>query len=222
MGMGVKRVQVTSQGVSMQPEDRYVNVFYFQDAPPPGDLATLCAAVEGFYKDVPAGSSTPVMHYLSGISGYAGSNIRVYDLDDPMPRAPLIDWPMSVGGHAGSSSKNLPDEVALCLSYSAGPASGLPIARRRGRVYIGPFSDNALRTGEGVSTESAPAQALMDVIVDAASAMRSIAEGAGYSWSVWSPTDQLATTIVDWHVDNAWDTQRRRGNKPTARVSDSV
>lgn len=206
----------------MQPEDRYVNVFYFQNVTPPGDLAALCAAVEGFYKDVPTGSTHPVAYYLSGISGYPGSNIRVYDLDDPMPRAPLLDWPMTVGGHAGSSSKNLPDEVALCLSYSAGPASGLPIARRRGRVYIGPFSDNALRTGEGVSTESAPAVDLMETIVDAASNLQSVSGGAGFDWSVWSPTDQAAVSIINWHVDNAWDTQRRRGNKPTARVSDSV
>lgn len=205
----------------MQPEDRYVNVLYFQNVTPPGDLPALCAAVQGFYTSVPSGSTNALAYYLSGISGYPGSNIRVYDLDDTPPRAPLIDWPMPVGGHAGASSKNLPDEVALCLSYSAGAASGLPIARRRGRIFIGPFSDNALRTGEGVSTESAPSLALMECIVDAATDMHGVAAGAGFDWSVWSPTDQAAVSILKWHVDNAWDTQRRRGNKPTARVSSS-
>jgi len=220
--MAIIRAQVSSQGATLQPEDRYVNVFYFTGDPLTADLGTLATTIGNFYTVTPSGSANPLNYWMSGISGYPGSTIKLYNMADPKPRAPILTRDWDASGHAGSSSKNLPDEVALCLSYHAAGASGIPIARRRGRVYIGPFSDNALRTGEGVSSESAPAVALMECIVDAATQLRSVADGANWTWSVFSPTNEGAAEIVGWHVDNAWDTQRRRGNRPTSRITGGV
>jgi len=220
--MAIIRAQVTQQGASLQPEDRYVNVFYFTGDPAGAGLTTLADALENFYDSVPGGSSQALVHWLSGMSGYPGGSVKMYDIADAMPRSPIFSRDWTPAGHAGGSSKNMPDEVALCLSYSAAGASGIPIARRRGRIYIGPFADNAMRTGEGVSAESAPALDLMNCMIHAAAGLKSVAEGAGYTWSVYSPTNGGAAEIINVHVDNAWDIQRRRGNRPSARVAQSV
>lgn len=205
----------------MQPEDRYVNVFYFQPDVTPGTLATLSAAIKNFYSSTPAGETHPLTWYLSGVIDAPGATVKMYDLDDAKPRATVFEETYTPAGFGGSSVRNLPNEVALCLSYSAGPASGQPIARRRGRLYLGPWSENALATA-GLNAEATPEDALRDLVPKAAQEMASVAAGAGYDWSVYSPTDDLAISILSCWCDNAWDTQRRRGNKPTARTTELI
>jgi hypothetical protein len=41
--------------------------------------------------------------------------------------------------------------------------------------------------------------------------------GEDVEWAIYSPTANLHKTITDIWVDDAWDTQRRRGLAPTTR-----
>lgn len=220
--MGIIRVQHAFQGVSLQPEDQYVNVFYFQPAASPGSLADLAAAVKSFYHTIPAGESTSLDKYLSGVADAPGASVKMYDLDDAIPRASIYEEFYNPSAFGAGASKNLPNEVALCLSYSAGPASGLPIARRRGRIYVGPFCENALIAAGGTAAESGPNAELQFAIPKGAQSMAEVAAGIGYDWSVYSPSNLEAVSILSCWCDNAWDTQRRRGNKPTMRYTQTI
>lgn len=222
MRMAIIRVQHSFQGISLQPEDQYVNVFYFQSAGGAGTLAALATAIKGFYEHTSAGSGQSLSTYLSGISDNPGATIKMYNLEDAIPRATIYSETYNPPIHGSGASRNLPDEVALCLSYSAGAASGLPIARRRGRMYIGPFCETAMAFGGGLNVESGPNPALMATMAEQAQSMQTEAQGNGYDWSVYSPTNAAAVSITSAWVDNAWDTQRRRGNKPTTRVVQAI
>lgn len=39
-----------------------------------------------------------------------------------------------------------------------------------------------------------------------------------WQWRIWSPTNNNSVLIDNGWVDNAWDTQRRRGVEATART----
>jgi hypothetical protein len=46
--------------------------------------------------------------------------------------------------------------------------------------------------------------------------------GTGYDWCVYSPTSNMLFPISQIWVDDAWDTQRRRGVKATTRTTYNV
>lgn len=219
--MGILRVQHSLQGISGQAEDRYVNVFYFQPQVGAGTLAALSTAIKAYWSATPAAATYPLSHFMAGIGDTAGASVKMYDLDDPLPRAPVYSETYTPGGFGSGASKNLPSEVALCLSYSAGPASGLPIARRRGRMYIGPFCEFALGSS-GISFDSRPNDDLKMTIVESALELADTAAGNGYDWSVFSPTNNEAVSILTCWCNDAWDIQRRRGAAPSSRYSGVV
>lgn len=134
--------------------------------------------------------------------------------------------------------KPLPQEVALCLSFASslaglaevGPlvsdipsdhraqAEGAPAthaghtkpkARRRGRVYVGPFTENELGS---TTTDNAPAGALQNDLGEAAGRLSSQTLAHTWQWCVWSRRNAALHPVLSpvW-VDNDWDVQRRRG-----------
>jgi hypothetical protein len=197
------------------PEDDMVNTFHFVDATATTfveddaqDIATIC---ENFYTATPTGETSGLDTMLSQQLSGTGTS-KVYDLSDPTPRVPLFTHSFSLTvGSAGTGG--LPSEVALCLSYSAFPVSGQPAARRRGRIYIGPLQNNTLTNGR-------PTTALINRIGAAGSDLRT---GTGlpgdFVWGVRSDVNNSTVAIADLYVDNAFDTQRRRGERPTARTT---
>ena len=142
------------------------------------------------------------------------ATIKVYDLSQPIPRTPVHTTTFAI---SATRAQGLPSEVALVLSYRAPLVSGSLPARRRGRVYIGPFGTNALAAAS-INGDSRPILNLMQNIVNAAARLMQ-ANTADIYWSTYSPTDASALEVTSVHVDNAWDTQRRRGADPTARIS---
>lgn len=222
--MGIIRVQHALQGQSNQPEDRYVNVFHFLPLIGSPSYSALATAIKGFYTTPVAPYSQAISQYLNGTADSAGASIKMYDLDDAKPRATVYEESYSPGTFGPGTFRNLPAEVAVCLSYSAAPASGVPISRRRGRIYIGPLSEEALAsvTPSPGAIASRPMPALQNVILGAAVEMAETAAAADWGWVVYSPTNDSAAAIVTAWVDNAWDTQRRRGDKPTSRVTADI
>lgn len=207
--MPVAKVQVILHHDSGLPEDDVVNTFHFDI------LATpfVAAEADDMIDDVIAFYTTNgtsghhVSEYLSqNLTGLA--TFKVYALADPLPRVPLVTR-TSVAIPTATSGVQMPQEVALCLSYSAAPVSGTIAARRRGRLYIGPFQDTARSAGDG-----SPASALRLAMREAG---KRLMLSTDTNWCVFSPTDNSSGTIVQGYVDNAWDTQRRRGTAPTVR-----
>ena len=200
-------------------EDVVTNVFHFHRDPPIGipDFANLLDIVEDFYSAIPTGDTGAVAGLLgSSLSG--DFTFDVYSLDDPTPRVPVA----SRTGTISNATSALPREVALALSFQGATVAGEPQARRRGRVYIGPLSAavTVIDTATGV-----PAAAALTRIQRAGRDMLAAANASiDWTWGVESPTlralatgPESFTPIQNGWVDNAFDTQRRRGERATAR-----
>jgi hypothetical protein len=223
--MGHALVQVRFARDNGLPEDVVINTFHFESAA--GTLVTNLEAqafagrVSDFYLNTYAPSTVPVRTYISNVLANVGHEIRVYDMGLPKPRAPIYTQAlaMTTGGSA------LPSEVAICLSYRAPLISGVPPARRRGRIYIGPLGTGTNVLGVTDISDVRPQPTMQNTLVD--SALGALATpGTSGPWVVASQPDPLGpytlSTITHLWVDNAFDTQRRRGAKPTSRVTRDV
>lgn len=205
-------IQHTFNGLSGLPKDRFVNTFHGVTIPdPPGtDLQAMADAVFHFYDS----TSTGLTSYLSPWCAGAGRNIKIYDLADAKPRTPIFTQVITTTPVIDTSGTGFPNEVCCCLSYKGLPVSGEIAARRRGRIYIGP-----LNTATGSITppgDSRPAPAFVNRLLLSAQTTWGDLADAGFVWSVFSPTNDDAVGIVSFSVDNAFDTQRRRGFAPTS------
>lgn len=213
----VLRVQHSFQGVSGLPEDQYVNTWYFNSltAPEGSDLPDLAAAVQGFYADVPSIGGSSVAAYMATTSDSENAHIKIYDMADEIPREPLYDAFYNPGAHGGVGGNTIPTELAVCLSYSAAPASGVPMARRRGRLFLGPWQQSAISSSN--TTNAVVNPLLQTAILGAASDLAATSSALGWVWCVHSTAGAFAAPIATAWVDDAWDIQRRRGIKPTSR-----
>ncbi len=215
--MGHILAQVTFERTTLVPEDRIVNVFHFETLGTPdlSDTDSIKTRLQDFYRN-PAGGTNDIQHYTSNIIiGGSLHTIKMYDMAQAVPRPPLFTAPLTFnpGGVGGIT---LPAEVALVLSLRAVRAPGVSIRRARGRLYLGPFMGGAV--GAGAAGDGRPVSTLQTIMNNAAIALRSTVLGPP-RWSVYSPTDNVLRRITGSSVDNAWDTQRRRGGAPTAKVS---
>jgi hypothetical protein len=141
------------------------------------------------------------------------SQIRVYDLADPMPREPEV-FLWTLGGTGGSP---LPRELAICLSFYA----DRNLRRQRGRVYLGPINTSAIgNTGNDMTVEVAARNTIRDAAITLMNATP--------TWCVWSEARQAevvpgggnfgAQPVTAGWVDDAVDIQRRRGLKTSTRT----
>lgn len=141
------------------------------------------------------------------------AELRTYDFADPEPREPIISA-LTVTGT--SSGNPFPAEVACCLSYYA--SRNLP--RRRGRLYLGPLTSSAMNIA---TDEPRVSTTFMNVILDAAEAFQdditTSTVGEAMGWAVHSRSDGVFRQITDLWMDNAFDTQRRRGVSASNRLT---
>jgi hypothetical protein len=142
----------------------------------------------------------------SGIGTTNQINVKVYDVAGTPPNPPIVDKTVNANAVTGVGS---PREIACCLSFFAGQN----VKRKRGRLYV-PFywlfPASALADRPS-STVRAKVGELAQVLQDLGS--------VDIDWSVWSKADGQAHAVSDWWVDDEWDTQRRRGLRPTARLT---
>lgn len=177
---------------------------------------------------------------------------RLYDLDDGaggikdvltpgvILGSPIAETSWTLNA-AGGTENALPNEVALCVTLNAlgrdaaaveipdtgdpGSEPDRPKQRRTGRIYFGPLNFTAQQT---VSGQSRPLDVFEDTVriglIDADERMRTDATvGAlGCRIGVWSRKDKVIRALEACTTDNAWDTQRRRGNQPTVKQTSPV
>lgn len=217
--MGHVMAHVELERTTLLPEDRVVNVFHFETLDPGpvvADYESIATRLQNFYRN-PAGGTNDLQHWMSSvlIGGVGTHKIKMYNRADPIPRAPraIAAITLNPGGVGGIT---LPSEVALCLSLHGIRALGVRAARARGRLYLGPFMGGAIAAP--AAGDSRPNATLQGIMNNAAVALRTVDLGVP-RWSVFSPSDNALRRVTGSHVDNAWDTQRRRGADPTARLA---
>lgn len=208
--------QVRLRRNSGLPEDTIINTFHFQSFDPAADFtledyATIGTRLKEFYRDPVSGSSTVLFGIFSDLLAQGPHETRIYRMNDPKPRAPRYteEWSWS----AQPSGASHPAEVAVCLSFRAPLTSGVPAARRKGRVFLGPLDVNAVESNSG---DARPSAAMRTAI--ASYAKRLMDYKTGPIWSTYSEVGNSLGTVVQAWVDDSFDTQRRRGAKPNTRT----
>jgi hypothetical protein len=244
----VHRLVVKLPHISGLAKDTIVNTFHFDgltDAQANGDAVN---ALVDFYNVDPGGVSVPLARYLSTDVDRGASlcEIDVYTL--PAVRgdigSPISRNHFTLGvAHGGDTP--YPGEVACVLTLAAsmagisehGPADaaiptdeaaideGAPAthpgsdrlkSRRRGRIYLGPLgSSSGGSTADGVR----PTDDFRTHIIAAAFRLQqAVPTGTGGALAVFSHRDWVARQAQTGTVDNAFDTQRRRGVVSTSRM----
>lgn len=198
------RAQVVLHTVDNVAENFITNTFAFTGTDPFGDRAAITAALDAFYTSV----GTNILG--QGIAA-GGHEIKYYDLPGPIPNYPLATDVFALAG--ATTIDPLPAEVALCLSFQGPKTPGFPQARRRGRIYIGPIKSTLTAAGRPTAACVTNLVNFGNTLLTTISALPSDTR-----WSVWSVADQEGVVVTNGWVDDAWDTQRRRGIDRTSRT----
>lgn len=203
------RCLVTVPTVTAIPRDSITNSWHFGEsvAVNPALCLTITTELAKFYETWKT--------YRSLHMDWVNASVKWYRLEDPIPRAPILE--SSLGLTTTKAANSAAHELALCLSYQGDKQSGVPSARIRGRIYLGPFGTVA---HDGIKAR--PDNGLIAAVVAGASAFSTTSDGStSWGWVVHSTVDPAPSANVDvtkgW-VDDEWDIQRRRGTAPSART----
>lgn len=202
------------------PTDVAVNSFIFRNDADPLDVgsdinARITASLSDFYAgQAPAiaGLTAPSAQSILGLlsAEIASWTIKIYDLGDaPGERVPVLVDKTADLAAAGARASALPSEVACVLSLQT-PIIG---RRGRGRIFLGPLGSMiAVQDGHPIVPSAQRSR------VAANAAKLALGNGHEVEWQVWSGTRALMARVVGGYVDDAPDTQRRRGIKATLRT----
>ena len=197
-------VQVKILKDSLIPEDAVTNTFHFVRT----DLAAWSAADFAVVKGWLTTFYTTLGPSMSNdLNTGAPFQVKAYNQGDNKPRAPAFEDSFSPTGSWGGTASA--DELAVVLSFQAAKVSGIPQARRRGRLYIGPIVG-----GQGARPSST---VVNNVKLAGQGLMNSSILHATMRWCVYSPTSNGFGYVASGWVDDAWDVQRRRGLKAISR-----
>lgn len=205
-------------------EDQVVNTFAFTTASSPASVADLSAItdkLENFYNTIPPGHNSIANIIAPCIDRNKQVEVKLAaltgHLDGTAHGSPLIvetfDLDVATPGAVG-----YPSEIAVCLSFHA-VFSGIPEfegTRRprssfRGRVYIGPVI-RSIGEEESTTLKCRVNQITRETLVTAGT---NLLGGTGPVWCVWSRKLQALNSVTAVSVDDAFDIQRRRGEKRT-------
>jgi hypothetical protein len=206
MPLQLMRFQVALQDDSMLAKDQYVNTFHIANLDGTGTIsfAPVAAALTTFYNNFKA--------YLSPTIATADGTIKMYNVNAEKETPPVDQEALVFATEPGTLGAALPYEVASCLTYHSFPQTGA-VKRQswRGRIYIGP-----LNVGTVDSTRSGrPSPAFLTGVTNFAKTLAESIHAAGYHWVIASKVQQRLYPVINFYMDDAWDTQRSRGNRPT-------
>lgn len=230
-------VSIEIPSVTNLPRDSVNNTFALDHT---GSLsAAERTAISGpfarFFTATTVTVSASVGEFLSPSCSRAANvcNVRQYDITghlDGSPHGSPVDIHSFTLPGSGSST-GLPSEVACVMRLEAegraialtevpdgsdtGSANDRPKQRHTGRVFIGPLHTGAIVMTSGIPRVS---DACKLTILDAGARLVSELHTvrADLELSVWSRKDGALRPLESIAVDNAFDTQRRRGERATA------
>jgi len=196
--MAVYRFQCAWQVDSTAPTDQLIINPHFKDV----NLGPLDADdVHGLCQDLATGLDT-------WANLHNQLTVTAYQADHAPPNYPIATAQVRTG-IVGPAPANR--DLALCLSYYA----DVNRPRHRGRLYI-PCCVCAINGNAAFATA-----ANMTKVSDLVPILTGLG-GVDVDWVVWSPTDNQSRPVSHWFIDNAWDTQRRRGARATTRQQGTV
>lgn len=208
-------------------KDTVVNTFAFaSDLTIAQEHAAITSRLQDFYNGQTGGGDKIASYISPGIARASKPvEVKYYDisahLDGSPHGSPVVVDTFVLAALPGGTNTPMPEEVAMCLSFHSAydqvaefGSHTRPRARDRGRVFVGPLTVLAMGLDAGTG-QSRPAGIIPVTIAQAATRLCDPTSTA--LWSVWSRKNAALTSVVGGWVDNAWDTQRRRGYKPTSR-----
>lgn len=201
--MTLIRAQVVLKTTDQIPENFVTNTLY-------GDTLNEAVATTDAWAANIKTFYDAVRPYMSDLLAQNGHEIKFYFVDQPTPNFPFntVSWNFA----SALAGNPLPNECAIVCSYQAVKVNGTNQASRRGRIYLGPLNDQVNVDGRvQPGIQQAIRNAFRDYILDAYATLGS--EGP----QVYSPTLGTSAPVFDGWVDNAFDTQRRRGIAATVR-----
>lgn len=200
------RAQVVLRTSDNVPANYITNSFaFYVTGDDPMDTDEVTTAIKDFYDDV--------VSYYSVAVAQNGHLIKYYQLPGVVPNYPFEEDTFNLA--APPAGSGLPAEVSLVLSFQGIRQAGFPQARRRGRIYIGPLDTSGM-------DDQRPLATFVTNLANAGATFKANIEaitGGAHRWAIWSHVDQEAVIVANGWVDNAWDTQRRRGLRATSRTT---
>lgn len=230
------RAQITFAARSQIPADTtMINLYYSppgSEIPVDGGSGTalidaLAQAVEDYLGAPPPPHINTIATLLGpGISRAVGdTKMSLYRI--PVSKAlsgpPFAVRSLTLPGNPPTTG--MPGEVAIVQTYHGdlsgipekGPNNTRPAANRRGRFYLGPLAGNVMT----IDSSTGRVKVLLDVLGlmnDAAgNYLKLSAQASSWTWSVFSRTLWQAFEVRGVAVDDAFDTQRRRGEDAAIR-----
>lgn len=213
----------TMQKSSGIERDAVVNTWHYQNPSPPSsqDFGNWANNWKAFMGAI----STYLSANLS--NGSTAWNVSMWQIpisgQGPLG-APIVA--MDLAGASNQVATGLPGEVSICLSMQgsivgvpeAGAGGTRPASRRRNRVFLGPFNTTTLAE-DPTTKDVGPSAVVRTAIVDAYK-LHMVQDQIADNWRpvVFSRANWDTHPVVTAWVDNAFDTQRRRGPDPTAKT----
>lgn len=220
--MAITRLTVALHQATGEDIDDCVNVWHFEHT------ATLDATsalklgngVKGFYQAFQGFIGTSVIRSAdSGKMTFTQVTPGSPGSEDDTVTAMLFEQNINFNTSPAGGTVNLPSEVALAVSF-AGNLVGLaeeegltrPRSRRRGRVFLGPWS-SAAAVNDGDWNHAVTNPSLETIIKDAYAALILAinAEAPKFMHVIYSPTNGTTADVQSMWIDYDWDTIRSRG-----------
>jgi hypothetical protein len=212
--MSLYRIQTSIQDTSLLPRDQYVNsIHVHMPTMTQGSFDAIVAAAQQFYGSDIAEYWSPAV--LNGV----GHRVKAYLMGAALDSPPVFETSLlSIPNPPGQIG--LPNEVACCVSMHADPQPGVVRQSWRGRIYIGPFNTSVVGPA---GTQQRPLGTFVgDLATSAKTYFDAINAITGAKLCVYSRKQAMAYPVTYIGIDDAWDTQRSRGNRPTGIVSRQI
>nr|CRY97686.1 hypothetical protein [uncultured prokaryote] len=211
----VIRIQVVLKPTSNIAKDYVTNTFHFRitsDEPSPidpdgtvnGQIGKCMDALEGFYNDM--------SYVIFGGLATNGHQMKAYRLSEATPRFPRVERTFNFA--FTPNPLTLPAECAIVASFESFEAPGFSQRSRRNRVYLGTL---AASVSDGAGRIADTARVSVNTAMQNLHADEDEVGVTGWIWVTYSPKLNTYAPVTAGHVDNAFDTQRRRGVSSTFR-----
>ena len=200
--------QVTLISASADSADNQSNGFYVSDSGIlPAEFDAWAVALKTFYD---------TCYSAGALRGMVQSNhlVKFYDVSGAPPNYPVYETTFNLA--SAPAATDLPQEVALAVSYKNNSNNSVLRARRRGRIYISGWTETANTAGRPTSTAATfLAQGYKDYCDD-------VNVIGSLTAVIYSRVQDITNEVEEVWCDNEWDTQRRRGGVATTRYTYSV
>lgn len=205
-----------------------IDLHYQHTTGPPvtANFNALTTAISHFFNSTATGASLSVNHWMGDVFNLTSNAASVKFYKVPTGGGALGS-PVEVHQwtNASSGSGTLPEECAAVLSFRTDYGTAVefsggqrPRSRLRNRIYLGPLTTSARAQDATTKRCFIAAQAVTDILDAAVQYLCTEALSGDWSWKVVSQRNLTDYAVHFASMDDAFDSQRRRGPKPTVRV----